>query len=62
MTIKEFYESAKAMGKENYEMVIIEMGKDRTYRWYEVKPRYGENGNVVFMELGGVVQNEMSNM
>lgn len=55
MTIKEFYESAKAMGKENYEMVIIEMGKDRKYRWYRVKPRYGIMGNVVFMEIGGVV-------
>jgi len=53
MTIKEFYESAKAMGKEDYEMVTVEMGKDRIYRWYEVKPRYGENGNAVFMEIGG---------
>lgn len=53
MTIKEFYESAKAMGKENYEMVIIEMGKDRKYRWLKVKPRYGENGNFVYMEIGG---------
>ena len=53
MTIKEFYESAKAMGKEDYEMVIIKMGKDRTYRWHEVKPRYGIRGNVVFMEIGG---------
>ena len=55
MTIKEFYESAKAMGKEDYEMVTVEMGKDRTYRWYEVKPRYGENGNFVYMEIGGEV-------
>lgn len=42
MTIKEFYESAKAQGKEDYEMVTVEMGKDRKYRWHEVKPRYGE--------------------
>ena len=55
MTIKEFYESAKAMGKEEYEMVTVEMGKDRTYRWCEVKPRYGENGKFVYMEIGGEV-------
>lgn len=55
MTIKEFYESAKAMGKENYEMVIIEMGKDRKCRWFKLTPRYGENGNFVYMELGRVV-------
>ena len=42
-------------GKEEYEMVIIEMGKDRKYRWYEVKPRYGENGKFVYMEIGGEV-------
>ena len=55
MTIKEFYEEAKKLGKENYEMVTVEMGKDRTYRWYEVKPRYGENGKFVYMEIGGEV-------
>ena len=55
MTIKDFYESAKAMGKENYEMVIIEMGKDRKYRWLKVTPRYGENGDFVYMEIGGEV-------
>ena len=55
MTIKEFYESAKAMGKENYEMVIIEMGKDRKCRWIKVTPRYGISEKVVFMEIGGVV-------
>jgi hypothetical protein len=58
MTIKEFYEEAKAQGKEDYEMVTIEMGKDRTYRWYEVKPRYGISGKVVFMEIGGMMENE----
>ena len=62
MTIKELYEKAKAQGKEDYEMVTIEMGKDRKYRLYLIKPRYGRLTNVVFMELGGVVQNEMSNM
>lgn len=55
MTIKELYEEAKAMGKEEYEMVTVEMGKDRTYRWYEVKPRYGENVDFVYMEIGGEV-------
>ena len=55
MTIKELYEEAKAMGKEDYEMVIIEMGKDRKYRWLKVTPRYGENGKFVFMEIGGEV-------
>ena len=60
MTIKEFYKQAKKLGKEDYEMVIIEMGKDRKYRWLKVKPRYGENGDFVYMEIGGEVQNEMS--
>ena len=60
MTIKEFYESAKAMGKEDYEMVTVEMGKDRKYQLYFIKPRYGRLTNVVFMELCEVVQNEMS--
>ena len=55
MTIKELYESAKAQGKEDYEMVVVKMGKDRTYRWLKVKPRYGENGNFVYMEIGGEV-------
>ena len=53
MTIKEFYEEAKAQGKEDYEMVTVEMGKDRKYLWYRVKPRYGENGDFVYMEIGG---------
>ena len=55
MTIKELYEKAKADGKEDYEMVTVEMGKDRKYRWCEVKLRYGIRGNVVFMETGGEV-------
>ena len=55
MTIKELYEEAKAQGKENCKMITIKMGKDRKYRWYELKPRYGENGDFVFMEIGGVV-------
>ena len=55
MTIKELYEKAKAEGKEDYEMVTVEMGKDRKYRWCEVKPRYGKNGDFVYMEIGGVV-------
>ena len=55
MTIKEFYESAKAMGKENCEMIVVKMGKDRKNRWLKVKPRYGENGNFVYMEIGGEV-------
>ena len=55
MTIKEFYEEAKTQGKENYKMITIEMGKDRKYRWYKVKPRYGENGNFVYMEIGKVM-------
>lgn len=54
MTIKEFYEKAKEQGKEECEMVIIKMGRDRKDRWYRVKPRYGENGNFVFMEIGEV--------
>ena len=53
MTIKDFYEEAKSMGKEDYEMAVVKMGKDRTYRWHEVKPRYGENGKFVYMEIGG---------
>ena len=56
MTIKEFYESAKAMGKENCEMITVEMGKNREYKWFKVKPRYGIKGNVVFMEIGGEVE------
>ena len=55
MTIKEFYEEAKAMGKEECEMITVEMGKDREYKWFKVKPRYGIKGNVVFVEKGGVV-------
>ena len=51
MTIKEFYEEAKAQGKENYEIITTEMGKDREYRWLKIKPRYGVGGNVVFMEI-----------
>ena len=62
MTIKDFYEEAKSMGKEDYEMITVEMGKDRTYRWLKVTPRYGENGDFVYMEIGGEVQNEMSNV
>lgn len=60
MTIKEFYESAKAMGKENYEMIVVKMEKDRKNRWFKVTQRYGENGDFVYMEIGGEVQNEMS--
>ena len=55
MTIKEFYEEAISMGKENCEMVVVKMEKDRKYRWYEVKPRYGESGDFVYMEIGGEV-------
>ena len=55
MTIKEFYEEAKAQDKEDCEMITVEMGKDRTYRWYKLKPRYGENGDFVYMEIGMVV-------
>lgn len=55
MTIKEFYEEAKAMGKEDYEMIVVKMEKDRKYRWFKVKPRYGENGKFVYMEIGGEV-------
>lgn len=55
MTIKELYENAKAQGKEDYEMVTVEMGKDRKYRWRKVKPRYGISEKVVFMEIGGEV-------
>lgn len=55
MTIKELYEEAKEKGREDYEMVTIETGKNRKYRWCKLKPRYGENGKVVFMEKGGEV-------
>ncbi len=55
MTIKEFYEEAKVQGKENYKMITVKMGKDRKYRWYELKPRYGIRRNVVCMEIGGRV-------
>ena len=55
MTIKDFYEEAKSMGKEDYEMVTIEMVKDRKCRWIKVTPRYGISEKVVFMEIGGVV-------
>ena len=51
MTIEEFYEQAKMQGKQDYEMITIEMGKDREYRWFKVKPRYGVGGKVVFMEV-----------
>lgn len=59
MTIKELYKEAKAQGKEEYEMIIIKMGKDREYRWFKVKPRYGINGKVVIMEIDGEIKNEM---
>lgn len=55
MTIKEFYKEAKAQGKEDYEMVTVKMGKDRKDRWFKLIPRYGIRGNVVYMEIGGVV-------
>lgn len=58
MTIKEFYEQAKAQGKEDYEMVTVEMEKDREYRWFKVKPRYGVSKKVVFMEIGGWLKEE----
>lgn len=51
MTVKEFYKQAKKLGKEDYEMIAVKMGKDRTYIWHEVKPRYGISVNVVFMEI-----------
>ena len=57
MTIKEFYEEAISMGKENCEMIAIKMGKDRKNIWHKVKPRYGI-GEVVFMEIGGEVKAE----
>ena len=55
MTIKELYEKAKAEGKEDYEMIVVKMGKDRKCRWIKVTPRYGISEKVVFMEIGGVV-------
>ena len=58
MTIKEFYEKAKAKGKEEYEIITVKMDKDRKCRWFKLIPRYGIRGNVVFMEIGGVMENE----
>lgn len=57
MTIKEFYEKAKSMGKENCEMITIKMGKDRKYQRHKIKPRYGKNGDFVYIEIGEVVVN-----
>lgn len=62
MTIKEFYEKAISMGKENCEMIVVKMGKDRKNRWLKVKPRYGIKENVVFMEISSEVQNDMPNV
>ena len=62
MTIKEFYENAKAQGKEDYEMIITEMGNDREYLWFKVKPRYGVGGNVVFMEIDSALKREETNI
>ena len=58
MTIKEFYEKAKAQGKEEYEIITVKMDKDRKYRWFKLIPRHGIRGNVVFMEIGGMMENE----
>ena len=56
MTIKEFYEEAKAMGKEDYEMIVVETAKDRKNRWIKITPRYGISEKVVFMEIGRVAK------
>lgn len=52
MTIKEFYNQAQLLGKEDYNMITIEMVKDREYRWFNIIPRYGIRDKVVIMEIG----------
>lgn len=52
MTIEEFYRDAKEKGKEDYEMVVIEMLKNREYYTYLSKPRYSVYKKLVIMETG----------
>lgn len=52
MTVEEFYRDAKEKGKEDYEMVVIEMLKDREYYTFLSKPRYSIYKKLVIMETG----------